>query len=145
MLNLRIFFYKFFNSIFLFKIKTTDLIFSFGLCFYKKNNYYLKGIVAKYFNNYLKNIKVASLISNISFLSFFESGLKIKKRLAYKYNLSKSLIVLINVDDDVFLNEMFISWVNNYIVYFGSFFDNGAKISNFIIPVSFFLNIMVYF
>src|SRR5690606_4752642 len=43
-----------------------------------------------------------------------------------------------NLDNEIFLNKFIYEGLNNFIVYNGSFFDLGAKISNLIFPINLF-------
>jgi NADH-quinone oxidoreductase chain G len=131
--NLNIFYTKFEYSIFNFNIRTLCLNIIFGLNFFRANNYILKNLVTSLFSNYLKNFKVNILNSNLTYLNFFEIGLKFFNNKFMKFN--DCFIFLYNVDNEIFLNKVL---NNNFIVYVGSFFDVSGKVSNLIFPITLF-------
>jgi len=74
------------------------------------------------------------------YLSFFEHNAGLNKFLFNKFNF----FFLLEVDDLTFLNSF--NGLNYFSVYKGPFYDNGASISNMIIPsFSFFEKTSYYF
>jgi hypothetical protein len=135
-INLNLFYLKFIFVIFNFNIKLLNLNFIFGLNFLKSNNYILKNLINKLFFNYSKYLNINTLISNLTYLNFFEIGLKFNKSQVMNFN--NSFILFYNIDNEIFLKNLIDNNLNIFLVYIGSFFDISAKVSNLIFPINLF-------
>lgn len=116
--------YSIFNSF----LKKTKFVFFFGISFfYVFNNFIFFNLFKQWVNiNFFSKISV--IFPFIGYLSFFEMSSNFNKFLIN----SNNFVYFSNVDDLNFLNLF--KRFKNYIVYSGHFFDNGASVSNLIIP-----------
>jgi hypothetical protein len=127
--NKLIFFNSFLTSVFSFYFKLNNICFFFGLSFYSiKYNFFLfnytKNFFSKFLNSYCLNI-----FNNVGIINFYLIGYyKIKNIIK-----NSQFIFLDFIDDFYFFNKLK-KFSNNFLVYRGSFFDNGAKNSNMVIP-----------
>lgn len=107
-------------------IKRDKIIFFFGVSFfYGCNNLFdsFKGWINKNFD-----LNYAVVFPFSGYLSFFEENSGFNKFLFNKFNF----FFLSEVDDLNFLNSF--NGLNYFSVYKGLFYDNGASVSNLIIP-----------
>lgn len=109
-------------------LKKDKFSFFFGIgFFYFFNSSNLLDLFRVWINkNFFSNISV--IFPFVGYISFFEFNGLFNKILLNKNNF----IYLSNVDDINFLNK-FVK-LNSLYIYNGSFFDEGAKLSNLIIP-----------
>jgi len=121
--------FSFFNySIYNNFLKKDQFIFFFGVSFFSQiNSSNFFNLFCNWINkNFFYNVAV--IFPFVGYLSFFEYNSGLNKFFFNKNNF----IYLSNVDDINFINSF--SNLNNFCVYNGSFFDEGAQISNIIIP-----------
>jgi len=121
--------FKFYNySAFNIFLKKDKFSFFFGIgFFYFFNSSNLLDLFKNLINNnFFSNVSI--IFPFVGYLSFFEYNSGINKFLLN----TKNFIYLSNIDDINFLNK-FIK-LNSYFIYNGSFFDEGAKLSNVVVP-----------
>jgi hypothetical protein len=136
-----IFFKKYIFSIFNFK-KLLKFTFLFNFYFFKNSSYLINYINFFLNKNFIKLI-INFVISNITYLNFFEVGFFFRNKLIFK---KENFIILFNVDNNLFLNKFLKqNLYKNFIVYLGSFFDFGAKISNLNLPLALFFEFNGFF
>jgi hypothetical protein len=113
------------------KVKPHGFQILIGQSFYFiKNSFILFSKIKFYVQKYFNYSSCNNLFSNVSVLNFLNlNHLKKFKRFA---NMQSSLYFLNNVDNYFYLKN--ISKENSFIVYRGSFFDEGAKYSDLIFP-----------
>src|SRR5579872_5331465 len=108
--------------------------------FFFRNNFNLMSIFNNFLQNKGLNYDLNIIISNLTYLNYMELGLKLKN----SFMLINSFIFLNNVDNEVFLRKLE-EVKDKFIIYSGSFFDLGAKVSNLILPVYMFFEYNGYF
>lgn len=109
-------------------LKKDRIIFFFGIKFFYifKSSFYLSLFKRWINDNFYSNISV--IFPFVGYLNFFELNSGLNNIYLDRFNF----IYLSNVDDVNFLNML--KNEINYIIYKGSFFENGAKSSDLIIP-----------
>jgi hypothetical protein len=128
--NLNILFKSFLNSVYTNYTKYSNICFFFGQSFYMlNNNFYLFKICQEFIKLNFVNSFCINLFNNIGVINYYLLGNK-KKQISFK---NTQFIFLDSIDDYVFLNK-FKNLKNNFFVYRGFFFENGARISNLIFP-----------
>jgi hypothetical protein len=133
--NLKLFSSRIYFNIFNFFNNFLNLNILFGLSFIKNVKNFSKNKILNYFNTYCKSLNCYNLLSNLAYISFFEIGLKYKELNINE--LDKNLIIMLNIDNDLFLNNLFFKRnSNNFFIYLGSYFDFAAKLSNLIFPIN---------
>jgi Molybdopterin oxidoreductase len=124
-----LFFLSFEYSQFNFFLKPIGLQILVGQTFFSiKNAFYLFKVLKNYVNKYCNNSWCNVLIFDVGKINFLFSNY-IKKPINFINNM---FLFLNNVDTFNFLNKFIDK--NNYIVYRGCFFDEGANKSNLIFP-----------
>jgi len=131
-------FFTFLYICFNFLKNLVSVKFFFGWNFFQRNYFFFNNLFLKLTNKY--NIITYNIIlSTISLINYFEFFyVKISN---INLNLYNSFVFLAQVDDELFLNKLYLlkdKDINSFFVYSGSFFDNGAKISNLIFPLNMF-------
>jgi hypothetical protein len=128
--NLNIFYKSFINSIYAYYNKINGICFFFGQSFYNiNNNFYLFNITKEFIKNNFINSFCTNLFNSIGIINYYLLGNN-KKFFFFK---KTQFIFFDMIDDNSFLNKF--KFLNNsFIVYRGSFFENGAKFSNLIFP-----------
>lgn len=112
------------------KFKPNGLQVLIGQSFYFiKNSFMLYNIIKKYVNNNYIFSWCNNLFSNVGILNYL--NINHLKKFIFN-NKDSSMYFLNNIDNYYFLKN--IKKENNFIVYRGSFFDEGAKYSDLIFP-----------
>lgn len=107
-------------------ITRDKFVFFFGINFFFNSSYLLDLFKQWIKLNFVFNISI--IFPFVGYLSFFEINGGLNKFFFDKFNF----FYLSNVDDQNFLNN--IINVDSYTVYSGSFFENGARLANLIVP-----------
>jgi hypothetical protein len=101
--------------------------------YFSKNSYNLYNKIKEYVLKYFKYSLCSNLFSNVSVLNY----LNINHLKRFVFNENSSFFYLNNVDSYNFLKNLDILHTkNNFIVYRGSFFDEGVKRSDLVFPSS---------
>jgi hypothetical protein len=134
-LNIYLFFKIYSLLVFNFERKLESLNFFFGIKFLFQNKFEFNNYVYFFFFKYVNFIKFTIIISNISLINFFEVGLKYSFYCFYAMN--RSFIFLNNIDSTISLKQIYRRG-SNYVIYNGSYFDNGSKMSDISFPINMF-------
>lgn len=132
LLNRVLFNYSFLYNVFnTNKIKPIGLQILIGQSFYFiKHSFMLFNKISNYVKNNYNNSWCNNLFSNVSYLNYLNIN-HIKKLV---FNNVSSLYFLNHVDDYNYLKNL--NKKNNYVIYRGSFLDEGVKYSNLIFPMA---------
>ena len=115
------------------KFKPSGLYIVIGQSFYIiKNSFLLFDFIKSYIKQYFNFSKCSNLFTNSSVLNY----LNISHLKQFLFKNVASFYFLNNVDNYYFLKSLDFLKKENFIVYKGSFFDEGAKRSDLIFPSS---------
>jgi hypothetical protein len=131
-LNIHLFFKSYLASVYINFIKLTNICFFFGQSFYNiENNFFLFNYSKYFFNKFFINSFNLNLFSNVGVINLLLVG----GYYSFKNDeLKRSSFVFFEALDEILSLNKITKFIDNFIVYRGSFFENGAKISDLIFP-----------
>lgn len=131
-LNKSLFYRSFYKNSFSFSAKAAiKVFFLFGQSFYKNPKAFL---LFNYFKYNITNILNARCLNTFSSVGLLNSLIYGSNKLnRYNKSINNTFVFLDSVDNFEFLSKININ-KSNFIIYKGSFFDNGASMADLILP-----------